>query len=64
MVGIVGLPGAGKTACLVSAYLLLAKGQFEGFSFADSDTLRAFEHISRGSRMWVKGNPSPFHKLK
>lgn len=57
MVGIVGLPGAGKTACLVSAYLLLAKDQFDGFSFADSDTLRAFEEISRGSRMWVKGNP-------
>jgi len=57
MVGIVGLPGAGKTACLVSAYLLLAKGQFDGFSYADSDTLRAFEEISRGSRSWVKGNP-------
>jgi hypothetical protein len=57
MIGIVGLPGAGKTACLVSAYLLLAKGEFEGFSFADSATLRAFEEIARGSRMWVKGNP-------
>ncbi|WP_419685097.1 TRAFAC clade GTPase domain-containing protein [Burkholderia theae] len=57
MIGIVGLPGAGKTACLVSAYLLLAKGEFEGFSFADSMTLRAFEEIARGSRMWVKGNP-------
>lgn len=57
LVGIVGLPGAGKTACLVSAYLLLAKGEFEGFSFADSVTLRAFEEIARGSRMWVKGNP-------
>jgi len=57
MIGIVGLPGAGKTACLVSAYLLLAKGEFEGFSFSDSATLRAFEEIARGSRMWVKGNP-------
>lgn len=57
MIGIVGLPGAGKTACLVSAYLLLAKGEFEGFSFADSATLRAFEEIARGSRLWVKGNP-------
>jgi len=57
MIGIVGLPGAGKTACLVSAYLLLAKGEFEGFSYADSATLRAFEEIARGSRMWVKGNP-------
>ena len=57
MIGIVGLPGAGKTACLVSAYLLLAKGEFEGFSFADSATLRAFEEIARGSRIWAKGNP-------
>ncbi|PXW28340.1 TRAFAC clade GTPase domain-containing protein [Paraburkholderia caballeronis] len=57
MIGIVGLPGAGKTACLVSAYLLLAKGEFDGFSFADSVTLRAFEEIARGSRTWVKGNP-------
>lgn len=57
MIGIVGLPGAGKTASLVSAYLLLAKGEFEGFSYADSVTLRAFEEIARGSRIWVKGNP-------
>lgn len=57
MIGIVGLPGAGKTACLVSAYLLLAKGQFEGFGYADSATLRAFEDVARGSRTWVKGNP-------
>lgn len=57
MIGIVGLPGAGKTASLVSAYLLVAKGEFEGFSYADSVTLRAFEEIARGSRMWVKGNP-------
>jgi len=57
MIGIVGLPAAGKTACLVSAYLLLAKGEFEGFSFADSDTLRAFEEISTGSRTWSKGSP-------
>ncbi|WP_157381228.1 TRAFAC clade GTPase domain-containing protein [Burkholderia ubonensis] len=57
MIGIVGLPAAGKTACLVSAYLLLAKGEFAGFSFADSETLRAFEEIARGSRTWVKGSP-------
>jgi hypothetical protein len=57
IIGIVGLPNAGKTACLVSAYLLLAKGQFEGFTYADSATLRAFEEIARGSRIWDKGNP-------
>lgn len=57
MIGIVGLPGAGKTACLVSAYLLLAKGQFEGFSYADSRTLMAFEEIARGSRTWRRSDP-------
>ena len=57
LVGIVGLAGAGKTAALISAYLLLSKGQFEGFSYADSDTLRAFEEISRASRTWRKGDP-------
>jgi len=57
MIGIVGLPAAGKTACLVSAYLLLAKGQFEGYTYANSATLRAFEEIARGSRIWDKGNP-------
>jgi hypothetical protein len=57
LVGIVGLAGAGKTAALVSAYLLLSNGVFEGFSYADSDTLRAFEEITRASRIWQKGNP-------
>lgn len=57
VVGIVGLAGAGKTAALVSAYLLLSNGSFSGFSYADSDTLRAFEEITRASRTWQKGSP-------
>lgn len=56
MVGILGLPDSGKTACLVSAYLLLAKGGFAGYDFADSATLMAFEQISRGSRHWTEGD--------
>ncbi len=56
MVGILGLPDSGKTACLVSAYLLLANGRFEGYDFANSATLMAFEQISRGSRHWTKGD--------
>lgn len=56
MVGILGLPDSGKTACLVSAYLLLAKGGFEGYDYADSASLMAFEQISRGSRHWSKGD--------
>ena len=57
LIGIVGLAGAGKTAALVSAYLLLSKGSFAGYSYADSDTLRAFEEIARASRTWQKGAP-------
>lgn len=56
MVGILGLPDSGKTACLVSAYLLLARGGFEGYDYADSASLMAFEQISRGSRHWTKGD--------
>ncbi len=56
MVGILGLPDSGKTACLVSAYLLLARGAFEGYDYADSASLMAFEQISRGSRHWTKGD--------
>lgn len=56
MVGILGLPDSGKTACLVSAYLLLANGKFEGYDYADSASLMAFEQISRGSRHWSKGD--------
>lgn len=60
MVGILGLPDSGKTACLVSAYLLLARGKFEGYDYADSASLMAFEQISRGSRLWTKGD-EPAH---
>lgn len=56
MVGILGLPDSGKTACLVSTYLLLARGGFEGYDYADSASLMAFEQISRGSRHWTKGD--------
>jgi len=53
MVGIVGLPGSGKTACLVSAYLLLSRGSLRGYAYGDSRSLMAFEQISRGSRQWA-----------
>jgi hypothetical protein len=56
MVGILGLPNSGKTACLVSTYLLLSKGGLEGYDYADSASLMALEQISRGSRQWTKGD--------
>ena len=57
MVGILGEPNAGKTACLVSLYLLLGRKKLEGFRFADSTTLRGFEEISRGARRWNDTHP-------
>lgn len=55
MVGILGAPDAGKTASLVSLYLLLSHNKLDGFEYADCLTLRAFEDISRGSRRWDQG---------
>ena len=57
MVGIIGLPNAGKTACIASLYLLLSHGSLEGFSYANSLTLMALDEISRGTRRWNEGTP-------
>lgn len=56
LIGIVGLPNAGKTACIASLYLLLAHGALNGFSYADSKTLIALEEIARGARRWNDGD--------
>jgi len=55
MIGVLGLPGSGKTAALVSAYLLLSRGKLKGFDFLDSRSLRAFDDISHGARVWKEG---------
>jgi len=57
LVGVLGAPDAGKTAIFVSLYLLLSRGQLEGFKFADSMSLLAFDEISRGARRWNHGKP-------
>ncbi len=57
IVGILGAPDAGKTAALVSLYLLLARARLPGIEFCDSRTLIALDEISRGARRWVDGNP-------
>ena len=57
IVGVLGEPDAGKTACLVSLYLLLSRNKLEGFGFADSTTLRGLEEISRGARRWNRAQP-------
>ena len=55
IVGVLGAPDSGKTALLASLYLLLAHGRLDGFEYADSRTLMAFEEISKGSRRWNNG---------
>jgi hypothetical protein len=56
VVGILGDPESGKTACLASLYLLVSHAMLEGWSFADSRSLAAFEEIARGARDWNDGN--------
>ena len=57
IVGILGEPAAGKTACLVGLYLLLGRNRLKGYHFANSTTLRGFEEISRGARRWDRTHP-------
>ncbi|HLO78905.1 MAG TPA: hypothetical protein VK196_20805 [Magnetospirillum sp.] len=57
VVGILGDPESGKTACLASLYLLVSNAQLEGWSFADSRSLIGFEEIARGAREWNEGQP-------
>lgn len=55
LVGVVGAPDAGKTAALVSLYLLLARAELKTYRYADSETLRGLDEISRGARRWNEG---------
>src|SRR5262249_55699493 len=57
VVGILGEPETGKTACLASLYLLVANAMLDGWTFADSRSLMAFESIARGARRWNDGHP-------
>lgn len=57
VVGILGDPESGKTACLVSIYLMISNAKLNGWKFADSKSLMAFEDIARGARDWDEGNP-------
>jgi len=57
IVGILGDPESGKTACLASLYLLVSNAVLDGWSFRDSRSLMAFEEIARGARRWNEGHP-------
>lgn len=55
VIGVLGAPDSGKTASLVSMYLLLANNAMSDYSYADSRSLIAFEEIARGARQWTEG---------
>ena len=57
LVGLIGMPDSGKTACIVSLYLLLAHDKLDGFRFADSKSLVAVDQLSRGARRWLDPMP-------
>ena len=57
LIGLLGAPDSGKTACLVSLYLLLAHNSLDGFTFADSKSLTALDELSRGARSWPGAMP-------
>src|SRR5690348_10200810 len=42
LIGILGSPGAGKTALLVSLYLLLARRKLDNYKFLNSASIMAF----------------------
>ena len=52
LIGILGPPEAGKTAVLVSLYLLLSSRKLERFEFRNSDSLFALDELARGAREW------------
>lgn len=56
-IGILGESNSGKTACLVSLYLLVSNGLLEGWTFANSASLTGFEDIARAARAWNDGHP-------
>jgi hypothetical protein len=57
LVGILGDPDSGKTAALVSLFLLISRAKLQGYSFADSKTLNAFNEISQGALDWDENDP-------
>ena len=56
VVGILGEPDAGKTACLASLYLQISHNKLAGWTFSDSASLMGFEDIARGAREWTDGS--------
>ncbi len=59
LVGILGVPDSGKTAALVSLFLLLSRAKLDGLRFSDSSSLMAFNEISQGARHWNEDGVLP-----
>jgi hypothetical protein len=59
LIGILGTPNAGKTAALVSLYLLVARARIGRWRFGNSLSLMAFEMLARGTRRWADGGEMP-----
>ena len=57
IVGLLGVSDSGKTACLVSLYVLLSHNRIPDYSFADSRSLVALDELARGARRWQDGIP-------
>ena len=57
LIGILGAPDAGKTALIVSLYLLLARRKLANYRFLNSASITALDEISRGARRWNQGQP-------
>jgi CBS domain-containing protein len=55
LVAIFGPPNSGKTAALVSLYLLLAHAKLSNFEFRRSKTLSSFDRLASGARRWNDG---------
>lgn len=52
MIGILGAPDAGKTAVLVSLYLMASQGQLANFRFLNSDSLFGLDELAKAARDW------------
>jgi hypothetical protein len=57
LIGILGDPDAGKTGALVCLFLLISRAKLQGYTFADSRTLSAFNEISQGALDWDENDP-------
>lgn len=54
LIGLLGAPDAGKTMALVSMYLLAARAKLDGYAYRNSESVFAFDELSKGARAWAE----------